>query len=56
MFGDRAQRRLDAAAAANPSGRSLEFADVIAGVEMISSADAAMVQGQTLMIDGGLSL
>ncbi|NYG57192.1 enoyl-[acyl-carrier protein] reductase III [Nocardioides daedukensis] len=56
MFKDRAERRLDAAAAANPSGRGLEFADVVAAVELLTSPSAAMVQGQTLMVDGGLSL
>ncbi|HEY9564949.1 MAG TPA: SDR family oxidoreductase [Nocardioides sp.] len=56
MFKDRAERRLDAAAAANPSGRGLEFADVVAAVELLTSPGAAMVQGQTLMVDGGLSL
>ncbi|MCD9198942.1 SDR family oxidoreductase [Aeromicrobium wangtongii] len=56
MFGERAQDRLDAAAKANPSGRGLGMADVVAAVEMVSSPGAAMVQGQTLMVDGGISL
>lgn len=56
MFGERAQDRLDAAAAANPSGRGLNMADVVAAVELIASPDCAMVQGQTLMVDGGISL
>lgn len=56
MFGDQAQARLDGAAAANPSGRGLTFDDVIAAVEAITAPGAAMVQGQTLMVDGGISL
>lgn len=56
MFGDRAQARLDAMAAANPSGRRLEMSDVVAAVELIASPGCAMVQGQTLMVDGGVSL
>jgi enoyl-[acyl-carrier protein] reductase III len=56
MFGEQAQARLDAAATANPSGRGVEMADVIAAIEWISGPAAAMVQGQTLMVDGGMSL
>ena len=56
MFGDQAQTRLDAAAAANPSGRGVTMDDVIAAVELVTAQSAAMVQGQTLMVDGGISL
>jgi enoyl-[acyl-carrier protein] reductase III len=56
MFGDQAQQRLEAAARANPSGRGLVLADVVAAVEWITSPAAAMVQGQTLMVDGGISI
>jgi enoyl-[acyl-carrier protein] reductase III len=56
MFGDQAQARLDGAAKANPSGRGLELSDVVAAIEWISSPAASMVQGQTLMVDGGISL
>ncbi len=56
MFGDQAQQRLDAAAKANPSGRSLDLVDVVAAIEWVTSPAAAMVQGQTLMVDGGISL
>lgn len=56
MFGDQAQNRLDAAAAANPSGRGVALADVVSAVELISSAESTMVQGQTLMVDGGIYL
>ena len=56
MFGDQAQDRLDAAAKANPSGRGVEVADVVVAIEWISSPAAAMVQGQTVMVDGGISL
>lgn len=56
MFGDRAQERLDASAAANPSGRGLALTDVIAAVEMITAPDVSMAQGQTFMVDGGIYL
>ncbi len=56
MFGDQAQARLDGAAAANPSGRGLELADVVAAIEMVAAPSNAMIQGQTLMVDGGISL
>lgn len=56
MFGDQAQARLDGAAAANPSGRGLGMEDVLGAVEWIASPAAAMVQGQTVMVDGGISL
>jgi enoyl-[acyl-carrier protein] reductase III len=56
MFGDQAQSRLDAAAAANPSGRGVAMADVIAAVEALTAPGCAMVQGQTLMVDGGIYL
>lgn len=56
MFGERAQDRLDWAARANPAGRGVTFADVIAAVELMTSPGAGMVQGQTLMVDGGTSL
>lgn len=56
MFGDQAQARLDGAAAANPSGRGVAFSDVVSAVELITAPASAMVQGQTLMVDGGISL
>lgn len=51
-----AEERLAQAAAANPSGRGLEFADVTAAVRWLSSDGAAMVQGQVVFVDGGLYL
>ncbi len=56
MFGEQAQARLDGAAKANPSGRGLELADVVAAIAWVASPEAAMVQGQTVMVDGGISL
>jgi len=50
------EERLAAAARANPSGRGLRFEDVTAVVEMLASPEAQMVQGQTVMVDGGLDL
>jgi len=51
-----AEERLAAAAAANPSGRGLEFADVTQAVRWLSSDGASMVQGQLVFVDGGLYL
>lgn len=51
-----ADERLAAAAAANPSGRGLEFGDVTAAVRWLSSDGASMVQGQIVFVDGGLYL
>jgi enoyl-[acyl-carrier protein] reductase III len=48
--------RLDAMAKANPSGRNLDFEDVTAAVEFLASDAAKMIQGQVVMIDGGLTL
>jgi len=56
MFGDQAQVRLDAAAAANPSGRGIVMKDVISTIEMVANPSNTMIQGQTLMVDGGISL
>lgn len=51
-----AEERLAAAAAANPSGRGLEFTDVSHTVRWLASPEAAMVQGQVVFVDGGLYL
>jgi NAD(P)-dependent dehydrogenase (short-subunit alcohol dehydrogenase family) len=56
MFPDNYRERLDAAAAANPSGRGLEFADVAGVIERLSGPEFAMVQGQYIAVDGGTSL
>ncbi len=45
-----------AAAKANPSGRTVDFDDVTALVEYLASPAATMIQGQTVMVDGGLTL
>jgi enoyl-[acyl-carrier protein] reductase III len=39
-----------------PAGRLVEPADVAGAVSFLCSADAAMVCGQTLVVDGGFSL
>jgi 3-oxoacyl-[acyl-carrier protein] reductase len=44
------------AAAAYPLGRLGEPADVGAAVAFLASPDAAWITGQTIVIDGGLSL
>lgn len=45
-----------AAAAGYPLGRLGEPADIGAAVAFLASADAAWITGQTLVVDGGLSL
>jgi len=45
-----------ATAGRTPAGRLVEPADVAAVVSFLSSGDAAMVCGQTLVVDGGFSL
>lgn len=51
-----AEERLAAAAAANPSGRGLEFTDVSKTVKWLAGPDATMIQGKVLFVDGGLYL
>ncbi len=41
---------------ANPAGRLVEPADIAAAVAFLASADASMVRGQVLVVDGGFSL
>ena len=48
--------RLEAMAAANPSGRNVDFDDVTALVEFLASPAAEMIQGRTIMVDGGMTL
>lgn len=56
MFPDTYRERLDAAAAANPCGRALEFEDVAGVIERLSGPEFEMVQGQYIAVDGGISL
>lgn len=56
MFPANYQERLAAAAAANPSGRGLEIDDLVGAAQFLCSPAASMVQGQVLMVDGGLYL
>lgn len=56
MFPDSWQQRLEGAAAANPSGRGVQFEDAVNAVEALSQPGMEMVQGQTVAVDGGLSL
>jgi enoyl-[acyl-carrier protein] reductase III len=44
------------AGAANPVGRLVAPDDIAGAVAFLCSADAAMVRGQTLVVDGGFSL
>ena len=45
-----------AAGSANPVGRIVEPEDIAGAVAFLCSPDAAMVRGQTLIVDGGFSL
>ena len=45
-----------ASGAGNPAGRLVTPDDVAGVVAFLSSADAEMIRGQTLVIDGGWSL
>jgi enoyl-[acyl-carrier protein] reductase III len=45
-----------AAGAANPVGRLVEPDDIAGAVAFLCSADADMIRGQTLVVDGGFSL
>jgi NAD(P)-dependent dehydrogenase (short-subunit alcohol dehydrogenase family) len=56
MFPANYRERLDAAAKANPSGRGIELADAAELVWALTRPELAMVQGQTVTVDGGLSL
>jgi enoyl-[acyl-carrier protein] reductase III len=56
MFPDTWESRLADQAQANPSGRGITFEDVAGVVALMSRPEFAMVQGQVLTIDGGLTL
>jgi len=45
-----------AAGAANPVGRMVTPEDIASAVAFLCSAEADMVRGQTLIVDGGFSL
>lgn len=56
MFPDSYQDRLAAAAKANPLGRGVLMEDAAALVEALCHERLEMVNGQTITVDGGLSL
>jgi enoyl-[acyl-carrier protein] reductase III len=56
MFPDEWEERLEAAAAANPTGRGPEKTEIAEIVVALSKPEFAMVLGQTIAIDGGFSL
>jgi enoyl-[acyl-carrier protein] reductase III len=41
---------------ANPVGRLVEPDDIAGAVAFLCSPDAAMIRGQTVVVDGGYSL
>jgi len=56
MFPDTYEERLAAAAAANPMGRGLEIGEAAALVERLCDPELEMLTGQTITLDGGISL
>jgi enoyl-[acyl-carrier protein] reductase III len=56
MFPETWEQRLRDQDAANPSGRGVRFDDVSGVVELMCRPEFAMVQGQVITIDGGLTL
>jgi enoyl-[acyl-carrier protein] reductase III len=56
MFPDTYEERLAAAAKANPTGRGVQLSDAADVVEALSRPEFSMVNGQTISIDGGVSL
>jgi enoyl-[acyl-carrier protein] reductase III len=56
MFPDSWEERLANQADANPSGRGITMEDVAGVVALMARPEFAMVQGQVLTIDGGLTL
>jgi enoyl-[acyl-carrier protein] reductase III len=56
MFPDTYEERLAASAKANPLGRGVEMEDAAALVEALCHPHLEMVNGQTITVDGGLSL
>lgn len=56
IFPNDHEERLAAAARTNPSGRAVNFDDIVETVKFLCSPAAAMIQGQVIIIDGGSSL
>ena len=50
------ERMLESGRERTPAGRLVEPEDVAAAVVFLCSADAAMIRGQTVVVDGGYSL
>jgi enoyl-[acyl-carrier protein] reductase III len=56
MFPETYEERLAAAAASNPLGRGVEMDDAAGLIEALCQPQLEMVNGQTITVDGGLSL
>jgi enoyl-[acyl-carrier protein] reductase III len=56
MFPETYEERLAAAAASNPLGRGVEMDDAAGLIEALCQPHLEMVNGQTITVDGGLSL
>jgi enoyl-[acyl-carrier protein] reductase III len=56
MFPETWEERLAASAAVNPMGRAVELEDCSRVVELLADPALTMVQGETITIDGGVSL
>lgn len=53
VFGDEADDRLAEAGRRSPSGRAVDLNDVVEVIEYLASPAASMLQGQTIVLDGG---
>jgi enoyl-[acyl-carrier protein] reductase III len=56
MFPDTWKERLEQQRQATPVGRTLQLEEVAAMIELLSRPEFAMMQGQVLTVDGGLTL
>lgn len=56
IFPDDYERRLEEAARRSPSGRAVGLEDIVDVVRFLTSPAAAMIQGQTIVLDGGSTL
>ena len=56
MFPETYEERLAASAASNPLGRGVEMDDAAGLIEALCQPHLEMVNGQTITVDGGLSL
>lgn len=56
VFPNDYQQRLADAAKRSPSGRAVDLDDIVGVVQFLATPAASMIQGQTLVLDGGATL